>query len=985
MQIFVDGHLAVLKKNTSFDLVSENSLFTGSDSYSMTITFPLKNCAPNMGIFGWITRKDVDVEKIILDCEIRDKSFNKSGCITITEINEVEVKAQFLEGRSASNFDDSFDTIYINELNLGYCQTRDVNNITPAQAWGHYPNRNEVALPWVNNTSGNIQNNVKMENNAWQWDTTQQLTFQPYLIYIMKKICEAVNYGYDFSEIEASEMKYLLICNTLPAPWGLWNYACALPHWTLTEFWEEIEKLLFGEVVINHRAKSIVFHFHKTVMANKEAVNINNVVNAFTQNISYDRDCDYVKLKNVKYADNDNRYWAYRSCEWYIRQHAAEAMVFATLAELKTFAQTLKKSGVYEGGSRTGGLYTRGYERGSDGHKLFYAQDVDMYFIMFCYNSTLVKTTYIRDEEYHWYEYDNRLEIINEFGMLFYNKDADEIEIKIVPGWIDDTDEEHGQCLFLECGEMGSNVMMEEEEEENQVVTSTGEFGNPNSLTTPDGRTHSSYNSERSSQIIDETDYNDGAYAQGMAGKTIEKGEQESSDEYFDRIYVGYWDGYNMNPGKFPFPYTHTIKMRNDFTQANYNNTLSLYRKTQYYDRSVVPMIDGKKKYTFSWLSTFIPDPRSVFFIWGKKYMCEKITAQFTEKGMSQLLKGVFYRINGPVMVYYSVKATLTHITANVPQLVDAGSSLSIQLTADEGSYLIDESVVVLMGGEPVPGAYADGFITIENVTGNVSITANAVEVIVFEDANVKAICVDNWGGNVISGEITPAEAAAVTTLSNKFYGKTNITKFNELRYFTGLTTLYYTTVSSYSAGAFYNCSALTEITMPAAPITNLNGAFRGSAIKEIDLRPITAASTSMGTTFRDSKVEVITLDAIKYTGNLYYTFRFANSTAALLHTIHANGADFSDATLQSNTFANCYKLQTIDGTITGLKQNLTMSQSSKLTRASLLVIINGLYDFIGAGSSTRRTLTLHATAYARLTADDIAIATAKGWTVASA
>jgi hypothetical protein len=145
---------------------------------------------------------------------------------------------------------------------------------------------------------------------------------------------------------------------------------------------------------------------------------------------------------------------------------------------------------------------------------------------------------------------------------------------------------------------------------------------------------------------MDETDYNDGAYAQGLAGRTIEKGEQESSDEYFDRIYVGYWDGYNMNPGKFPFPYTHTIKMRNDFTQANYNNTLSLYRKTQYYDRSAVPMIDGKKKYTFSWLSTFIPDPRSVFFIWGKKYMCEKITAQFTEKGMSQLLKGVFYRIS---------------------------------------------------------------------------------------------------------------------------------------------------------------------------------------------------------------------------------------------------------------------------------------------------------------------------------------------------
>ena len=331
------------------------------------------------------------------------------------------------------------------------------------------------------------------------------------------------------------------------------------------------------------------------------------------------------------------------------------------------------------------------------------------------------------------------------------------------------------------------------------------------------------------------------------------------------------------------------------------------------------------------------------------------------------------------------VSMNLYHCTSNAPEYAVAGSPLQIAIALDTGYASITNVSVVMAGINITQSAYnpATGIIRIASVTGAVVITATGSTVITFEDAAVKAICVNNWGGNVVAGEITVAEAAAVTTLSNKFYGNTAITKFNELRFFTGLTTLYYTTVSSYSAGAFYNCSALTEITMPAAPITNLNGAFRGSAIKEIDLRPITAASTSMGTTFRDSKVEVITLDAIKYTGNLYYTFRSANSTAAQLHTIHANGADFSDATLQSNTFANCYKLATIDGTIKGLKQNVTMSQSSRLTRASLLVIIDGLYDFIGAGSSTRRTLTLHATAKARLTADDIALAEAKGWTVA--
>ena len=166
MQIIINGMLAVLKKNTSFDYVSENALFTGSDSYSLAITFPLKDCIQNLAIFGWITRKDVDKSNIVLDCDIRDKNFFKSGCITITEVNDIEVKAQFLEGRSVQNFDNTFDEVYINELSLGYPTNRSTSNLTPAQAWQAYPNRNEVALPWVNNTSGNLQNSVEKDANG---------------------------------------------------------------------------------------------------------------------------------------------------------------------------------------------------------------------------------------------------------------------------------------------------------------------------------------------------------------------------------------------------------------------------------------------------------------------------------------------------------------------------------------------------------------------------------------------------------------------------------------------------------------------------------------------------------------------------------------------------------------------------------------------------------------------------------------------------
>ena len=89
---------------------------------------------------------------------------------------------------------------------------------------------------------------------------------------------------------------------------------------------------------------------------------------------------------------------------------------------------------------------------------------------------------------------------------------------------------------------------------------------------------------------------------------------------------------------------------------------------------------------------------------------------------------------------------------------------------------------------------------------------------IVFADANVKALCVANWDTNG-DGELSKAEAAAVTKLGEVFYGKA-ITSFNELQYFTGLTYIY--------SFAFSDCSGLTSVTIPNS-VTSIGwGAFVG-------------------------------------------------------------------------------------------------------------------------------------------------------------
>ena len=76
--------------------------------------------------------------------------------------------------------------------------------------------------------------------------------------------------------------------------------------------------------------------------------------------------------------------------------------------------------------------------------------------------------------------------------------------------------------------------------------------------------------------------------------------------------------------------------------------------------------------------------------------------------------------------------------------------------------------------------------------------------------------------------------------------------------------------------------------------------------------------------------------------------------------------------------FNGCSSLTDLGG-FTGLKVNLELSSSSKITHESLLNVINKAADV----TASPKTLTLGSTNLAKLSDEEKAIATNKGWTLA--
>ena len=316
--------------------------------------------------------------------------------------------------------------------------------------------------------------------------------------------------------------------------------------------------------------------------------------------------------------------------------------------------------------------------------------------------------------------------------------------------------------------------------------------------------------------------------------------------------------------------------------------------------------------------------------------------------------------------IFDSDYTTLASFTASI-----SGVKLNYVLETPK-RYLLDTEWQTLLNTYRVANGGTDMILPV-----NTSTPATAPAAFDFEyhviDNEVKRICVENWGGHYVDGEITKYEASQVTTLGTVFQNNTNITSFNELQYFTGLTKL-----KTNSNEGYFKNSSLISLSFPDN-VTDLSYALAETKnVLSADLTVLKGNDINLSF-FASNSATRGNIKEVKLKGTTYTDMESAFRLTSLEDIIIDGTADFSKVPKYGSIFLSSPYIKNITGVITGIKKSLTIS-SPLLTRASALVLINGL-DTI----DTTLTITFSAATYALLTSDDIAIATGKGWTVASA
>ena len=197
-----------------------------------------------------------------------------------------------------------------------------------------------------------------------------------------------------------------------------------------------------------------------------------------------------------------------------------------------------------------------------------------------------------------------------------------------------------------------------------------------------------------------------------------------------------------------------------------------------------------------------------------------------------------------------------------------------------------------------------------------------------------------------------------------------------------------YSIATSFDGAIQYNdTSNVTDM------INMFSSCSKLTTIPQLDTSNVTNMSYMFGTCSNLTSIPLLNTSKVKSMYNVFYNCyslttipQLDTSNVTNMNSMFSNCSsltnipqlDTSNVTNMNGMFSNCSSLETIH--MINMKVSFDIHYSTKFTREALLEIINNCYDLTTLNKTA--TLTMGTTNLAKLSEEDKAIATAKGWTL---
>lgn len=187
----------------------------------------------------------------------------------------------------------------------------------------------------------------------------------------------------------------------------------------------------------------------------------------------------------------------------------------------------------------------------------------------------------------------------------------------------------------------------------------------------------------------------------------------------------------------------------------------------------------------------------------------------------------------------------------------------------------------------------------------------------------------------------------------------------------------------------FRQSNLIINCELDMSNVTNMNSMYYSSNIKIPKMNNVTKVTTMRQTFYGNYSLTSLDLSSFNTSEltDLYQTFRFCNNLKDL--NIHFDASKVINIyemlvtynLTNLNFMYNVGKGFSTSTSANNVNYRLDVTTCDKLTHDSLMSIIYGLYDIASLGIQTQQVF-LGSTNLAKLTSEEIAIATNKGWTV---